>query len=337
MGGAATPPKHVLPTPPVPEDLPKIEFANENARLVFYKRYVRKNVQGEPAETPEETFWRVAYHVAKAEAEFGADEEQIIARAKDFYRLLAERLFFPNSPTWTGAGTPLGQLAACFTEDMRVVTEHGLKRIVDVRIGERVLTHQGRLRPVTETMARAYQGPLYHIKVKGIGVTLEVTPEHPILTPQGWVEAQDLKVGDWVAVGVPQGKRPAPVFDLAQLAYEPEWEVEVTESHVRARRPAVYQRSGRQARWVSRFLRLTPDLARLCGYYVAEGTIGPEERYVRFTLGTEETAYRDDILRLVREIFGLEARVQVSSHGQWMNIDVYSRVVAAWFHTHFGR
>ncbi len=114
MGGAVTPPKHVLPTPPVPADLPKIEFANENARLVFFKRYVRKNVAGEPAETPEETFWRVAYHVAKAEAEFGADEEQILVQAKDFYRLLADRLFFPNSPTWTGAGTPLGQLAACF-------------------------------------------------------------------------------------------------------------------------------------------------------------------------------------------------------------------------------
>ena len=114
MAGAAQPPKHVLPTPPVPDDLPKIEFANENARLVFYKRYVRKNVAGEPAETPEETFWRVAYHVAKAEAEFGASEDEVIARARDFYHLLAERLFFPNSPTWTGAGTPLGQLAACF-------------------------------------------------------------------------------------------------------------------------------------------------------------------------------------------------------------------------------
>ncbi|MCB0048488.1 MAG: ribonucleoside-diphosphate reductase, adenosylcobalamin-dependent, partial [Caldilinea sp.] len=31
-----------------------------------------------------------------------------------FYDLLSERRFFPNSPTFTGAGTPLGQLAACF-------------------------------------------------------------------------------------------------------------------------------------------------------------------------------------------------------------------------------
>ena len=337
MGGAVTPPKHVLPTPPVPEDLPKITFANDNARLVFYKRYVRKNVAGEPAETPEETFWRVAYHVAKAEAEFGAGEEQVIERAKDFYRLLAERLFFPNSPTWTGAGTPLGQLAACFTPQMRVVTAQGLKPIVDVQVGDLVLTHQGRYRPVTETMQRSYSGPLYHIKIKGIGVVLEVTPEHPILTPSGWVEAQDLKVGDWVAVGVPQGVRAAPVFDLAQLAYAPELEVETTEDKVRARRPASYQRSGRQSRWNKRFVRLTPDLARLCGYYVAEGTIGPDERYVRFTLNKKETAYQEDIQALVRDIFGVEAQITPSNFGDWVQIDVYSRVVAAWFRTHFGR
>lgn len=40
--------------------------------------------------------------------------EAWIDQAKRYYRLLARLLFVPNSPTWTGAGTPLGQLAACF-------------------------------------------------------------------------------------------------------------------------------------------------------------------------------------------------------------------------------
>ena len=105
--------KGLLPTPPLPKGLPKVNLT-ENAYQVFVRRYVRKGPDGQPVETPEETFWRVAYHVAKAEATWGASEKEILNRAKTFYRLLVAKRYIPNSPTWTGAGTPLGQLAACF-------------------------------------------------------------------------------------------------------------------------------------------------------------------------------------------------------------------------------
>jgi ribonucleoside-diphosphate reductase alpha chain len=100
----------VLPTPPLPSDLNEVDLT-ENADQVFTRRYVRRDGNGEPVESIEETFWRVAYHVAKAEADWGNDIE---ATARSFYELLSTRRFFPNSPTFTGAGTPLGQLAACF-------------------------------------------------------------------------------------------------------------------------------------------------------------------------------------------------------------------------------
>lgn len=35
-------------------------------------------------------------------------------QARRYEEMLSNKDFFPNSPTWTGAGTPLGQLAACF-------------------------------------------------------------------------------------------------------------------------------------------------------------------------------------------------------------------------------
>ena len=98
------------PTPPLPEDLPTIELA-ENARTVLMKRYVRHQPDGEPGETVDEMFWRVAYHVAAPDVEFDGDQ---LALARQFYELLVSKQFFPNSPTFTGAGTPLGQLAACF-------------------------------------------------------------------------------------------------------------------------------------------------------------------------------------------------------------------------------
>ena len=37
-----------------------------------------------------------------------------LSQALAYYNNLAALIFVPNSPTWTGAGTPLGQLAACF-------------------------------------------------------------------------------------------------------------------------------------------------------------------------------------------------------------------------------
>ncbi len=61
----------------------------------------------------------MAYHIAVVEETWGGD---VMPRARKFYDLLTSKRFFPNSPTFTGAGTPLGQLAACFvlpiTDDM---------------------------------------------------------------------------------------------------------------------------------------------------------------------------------------------------------------------------
>lgn len=108
----------LLPTPPMKKGLPQAALT-DNARQVLMKRYVRRGDDGKPAENVEEMFWRVAYHVARVEEQWGADAQE---RTVEYYHLLSSKKFFPNSPTFTGAGTPLGQLAACFvlpiTDDM---------------------------------------------------------------------------------------------------------------------------------------------------------------------------------------------------------------------------
>lgn len=95
---------------PFPESLRKVELT-DNARQVLLRRYVRKGKDGKPVETVEGMFWRVASSIARVEEAWGED---VIGLAVQFYELLTSRCFFPNSPTFTGAGTPLGQLAACF-------------------------------------------------------------------------------------------------------------------------------------------------------------------------------------------------------------------------------
>ncbi len=116
--GSASPTKtdpHDFIKTPMPEDLAKRDIGlTENARTVLKKRYLRRGPDGKPVETVEEMFWRVAYNVALAEKTLGGDETQVEKWARKFYDLLTGLQFFPNSPTFTGAGTPLGQLAACF-------------------------------------------------------------------------------------------------------------------------------------------------------------------------------------------------------------------------------
>lgn len=84
---------------------------SENSLAVLKRRYLRRGKDGRPIETVEEMFRRIAHHIAVVEADHDAD----VATAEEtFYKLLTELRFMPNSPTFTGAGTPLGQLAACF-------------------------------------------------------------------------------------------------------------------------------------------------------------------------------------------------------------------------------
>ncbi len=56
-------------------------------------------------------FTRIAHHIAVVEEQWDGDASEAQAL---FYDLLTDMRFVPNSPTFTGAGTPLGQLAACF-------------------------------------------------------------------------------------------------------------------------------------------------------------------------------------------------------------------------------
>lgn len=87
---------------------------SENALVVMDRRIVRRDDRGEPLETPDECFRRVAQNLSQAELRFGGTEADRAAAEELFYRLMASLDFLPNSPTLVNAGRELQQLSACF-------------------------------------------------------------------------------------------------------------------------------------------------------------------------------------------------------------------------------
>ena len=114
-----------------------------NARTVLEKRYLVKDKTGKPTETPEALFWRVATVVAEADSRYGATEEAVQQVAEDFYYLMTQRRFEPNSPTLMNAGRPLGQLSACFVLPVEDALANGRNGIYDTLKSMAVIHQSG--------------------------------------------------------------------------------------------------------------------------------------------------------------------------------------------------
>ena len=96
------------------ESTPDQLSLSESAMRVLERRYLTKDADGEPIETPRELFRRVAKNIATAEKFYAIDDENQQKWEDAFYQIMTRQEFMPNSPTLMNAGTDIQQLSACF-------------------------------------------------------------------------------------------------------------------------------------------------------------------------------------------------------------------------------
>src|SRR5439155_1691820 len=203
----------------------------------------------------------------------------------------------------------------CLPAGVPISTSRGVVAIEDVREGDEVLTHQGRYRKVTHRYIRQHDGPVYRIRCTGQPDPLEVTEDHPIFAVirpsyklgkrlrKGkreplWTFPSQLKVGDYLV-------KPK----IREVATSQAWEVSIPVLARGGRRPVVSEQV------VS--LALTPELARLVGYFLAEGSAS--DHSVVFAFHERERSYIEDVDFLVKQIFQKEGR-EYQGTGKGRNI-----------------
>ena len=86
----------------------------DQAEVILAHRYYLKDTDGDVIENSSQLFSRVALAVASIDTQYGKLPVDAQLTEKDFYTIMSNLEFVPNSPTLMNAGTEQGTLSACF-------------------------------------------------------------------------------------------------------------------------------------------------------------------------------------------------------------------------------
>ncbi len=224
-------------------------------------------------------------------------------------------------------------LVPCVTTDTLIMTDEGSAAIEEIRIGTRVLSHDGQYHEIKAISSREYHGDVIEIKPRMLP-PVRLTPEHPILAikmgtnPVGWLRYRNalttrLLQAGWMYAGE---LRQGDLVCFPRVAEQTEDGAIIAMETIHPQHP--------NASPLPHSVNPTPETLYLMGLFVAEGST--HKRQIRFSFGATESYLADFVLKTVWKIFQIKGRAEF--HPNRTNLLVISfnsadlsRLFRSWF------
>lgn len=223
----------------------------------------------------------------------------------------------------------------CFTPETEVQTISGPKPISSIQIGDLVLTHKGRYRPVINTMKREYSGDLVSIRSRYSCNNVRMTPNHKLLTALGQTKGilgQNMKNPEWVpAEHITNEKRGAHyVGDYVAFPRLTEFIEEIPNILPDNSQMGRSNGSGAQPKHINT-LGIDSEVAWMLGYFVGNGFA--RDKGLVFTINKSDQKSVDRLILIGRR-FGIGPKQ--STYVNTVKVCYNSVRFCKWFKDQFG-
>ena len=229
----------------------------------------------------------------------------------------------------------IGQVGspACLPPNSLINSENGLVSIDKITKKERVLSHTGEFKQITEIKKKKFDDCLILLKTK-LGL-VNLTSDHLVysirrpkeskynymrnrrdLVPE-WNYARDLKKNDFIIY-----PRSNSIYDLSNL-----------------NNSIIKKKYDFKSKDLPNDINVTSELLRLFGYYIAEGCTRKDVKRsneVVFTFNIKEKNYINDVKHLLNKYFKLDCKINEYKSSNKCDVVVYSVHLSNLFKKHFG-
>ncbi len=264
-------------------------------------------------------------------------------------------------------GTFQMEYGACTDSEAIVVTDVGAKRMRDMQVGDRVLTHRGRFMPVSHVSCKPYDGPAFQWKTFGFNQETITTAEHPFWN--GGIDWRSLDcLGPSTKLSNLKSLSGLQDIDVTQFIGDKDWMESTDETiypkHSQSRfsredlsdirekstsmsQSAIAREYGvhhsaihtimkqrrRPKNAIPKSVPLKYDFGLIVGYYAAEGSIGADGRACAFSLDGHVNErleyYVVQLCSAIERTFGVTPKVYQRNECNTANVTVNSTLFTA--------